>query len=300
MKVGILAGGKQRRMKGLNKFTLHIVGKPLLRYPLDTISNIEGIEDVVVIVANEETAKVVEGNRVVYQKHEGLEGAIYDAWLSLGKPEETMIVYGDVITEEGAYRRVLQERRGEATLLVIPSVPEAHYDLVYIEDGEIVVGKGYPSTYAFGGVMVLTANVVERIFKDGFLKTINEIGKKGELNIVVWEGLWHDINEKEDIIKAISILLEGKGVVINGEVEDKVVIRGPAIIEGKVRSFTYIEGPAYIGKDAEVGPFVRLRGPVSIERESKVREFTTLSSSSVQPRREVGPYEEISDKIVAE
>ncbi len=300
MKVGVLAGGKQRRMKGINKFTLHILGKPLLRYAVETLIKVEGIEDLVIIVSNEETAKVVEEFNVHYQLHEGLEGAIYDAWLSLDKPEEVMIVYGDVVTSKEAYTKVLLERKGEASILVVPSVPESHYDLIYIEDGEVILGKDFPSTYAFGGVMVLSSNTVKEIFKKGLINVINELGKKNELGIVIWDGLWLDINEPKDIIKSIAILLEGKGVIINGVVEEHVSIKGPAIIEGKVRSFSYIEGPVYIGKEAEVGPFVRLRGPVSIESRARVREFSTVSNSSVQPKREIGPYEEVHDEIVVE
>ena len=80
---------------------------------------------------------------------------------------------------------------------------------------------------------------------------------------------WRDIGRPWDLLLANRMALEEVEPRVEGDVHPSAVVEGKVVIEegAKIRPNAVIEGPAYIGREAVVGPCARVRpGTVLLNR----------------------------------
>jgi len=126
-----------------------------------------------------------------------------------------------------------------------------------------------PSNLANTGIYVLSPVIFD------YLRTTTRSGR-GEFEItdaisslarsgqpVAWASIasseWQDMGRPWDILSANAQLLGRSKGSVNGTIERSAVIRGRVTIQrgATVRTGTVIEGPAWVGKGAILGPFDR-------------------------------------------
>jgi len=111
---------------------------------------------------------------------------------------------------------------------------------------------------------------------------------------------WLDMGYPWDLLDANSRLLDDLEPVIEGEVEDGVVLRGSVAI-GKgsvVMAGTYIEGPCIIGKGCKIGPHAYLRPSTSIGDRCHIGHSTEVKNTIVLPDTKIPHFNYVGDSVI--
>lgn len=111
---------------------------------------------------------------------------------------------------------------------------------------------------------------------------------------------WLDMGYPWDLLDANSRLLDDLEPVIEGEVEDGVVLRGSVAI-GKgsvVMAGTYIEGPCIIGKGCKIGPHAYLRPSTSIGDRCHIGHSTEVKNTIVLPDSKIPHFNYVGDSVI--
>ena len=328
MRAVILAGGAGRGLKvitgGRPKTLVPLAGKPVIEYVIETLikSKITEITLVTDRPSEFEDITVKYGMKVRFdtKKQEGNEviGALLTAKEELSKG--SILFYGDTLTEPEAVQTLLTTylESGDPTLLLVPEEDVTLYGAVKVSEGGLVKeiiekpGKPLEGYYAFGGLAILNAEIMNLIESYGALdKALNEyIRKGGKVRAAIWGGLWVDIGYPWDILTALyNILSRLKASVISSraKVSSKAVIEGPVIIEDNavIEHGSIVRGPAYIGRDVLLGVDSFIRPYTSIEYNASIASYAEIVWSSIQPEVTIGRasflgYSVVGPKAVVE
>lgn len=225
----ILAGGRGTRLlpatKITNKHLLPIYDRPMIYYPIETITKM-GIEEILIICGNEHVGGFARllgsgsefGVKFTFRIQEG-EGGIADA-LSLGEDfankENVVVILGDNIFEDDFSSQAKNFKNGAHIFLKEASDPE-RFGVVEIEDEKVVSIEEKPkkpkSNLVATGIYFFDGSVFEKI------KNISP-SQRGELEIVDVEkqymeeknlnasrvsGNWTDAGTHESFFRATEI-----------------------------------------------------------------------------------------------
>ena len=275
MKAVVLAGDK----KDVERFKLFVLGKAVIEYPIDGLSP---FHEVYLLTRGWMWRDVP----VIFQKDEGIMGAIKNAVEELGLP--LVFAYGDIVAEESFFSAL----DSDCAVVTVPFIPEERHNVID-ED----------SSFVFSGLFSVNEECYNELKKfNNIVEAIKFLVREGLMDIVRYDGTWYDIDKKEDVLKAFPELLRsklGKKSIIGTNLPESVVIEGPVLIEeGSVVSpFVYIKGPSYIGKGAIVSPFTYIEAS-SIEPGAHIGSHASVIRSSIQPRSTVKSHSSVEDEVL--
>ncbi len=268
----ILAAGNGTRLlplttKAMPKPYVPIAGKPLIGWIIDGLKK-AGIERIFAVV-NPKMGQLndylkAEGIELIFQKEaEGTAKAVLMAKDSIKEP--FLIASGDHVMDYSIYKDLIDVWEGEDLIAVKFMKDVQRFGVIDIKCGKVVSAKEKPKDVREGfanlGIYIVNPSIFEKLSKV-------ERSTRGEYEFTdVLKGFsaftvlkpWLDVAYPWHLLDAFPLImgqLEPKtdGKVIDSDIRGKVIIEEGAVVEHSV-----IEGPAYIGKGAHVGPFSYIR-----------------------------------------
>ena len=226
--------------------------------------------------------------------------------------EEFLAIYGDIFTSLEDLSKVV--KAGAPALAVAQVNNPRDYGVVLTSGGlfkDVIEKPDEPITNKVNaGVYYFTKEIVK------FLES-TPLSPRGEYELtdalrpysslrnikVVELKSWIDIGRPWKLLEANKVALtEIKRQVVKGYVEGGVNIKGPVIIEegAEVHSGTYIVGPAYIGREVELGPNAYVRPYSVILDRSKVGFNVEVKESIILEGAHVAHQSYVGDSIIGE
>ena len=223
-----------------------------------------------------------------------------------------LVLNGDVVLTSAQIRTLLE--RDEIAVMAAMEVDDASRFGVLEVDGDYVVRlhekPEKPLTCLVNaGIYVFEPEVFGAIDSTSIstrgeyeiTRTIQNMIDNGiRMRYQVLDGTWLDIGRPWDMLDANMEYLKTVSKDILGEVEDDVHIHGSVIIgEGaRVRSGTYIEGPAIIGPDCDIGPNCHIRPYTSLGRSVHIGNAVEVKASIIMDHTHVGHLSYVGDSII--
>ena len=324
MKAVILAAGEGKRMRPLTytrpKCMIPIAGRPILEHVVDEVKA-AGVKEVVLVVKYmEEKVKEYFGDGrkfgvkidYVTQGERYGTAAAFSSAKKFVDGEEFLGIAGDIVTDAGAIKKVLALRSAKVTMGLKAVDNPSKYGVVKLEKGlvkEFVEKPVKPegnlvntSIYCFGeGVMDELENAPKTERGEYEITgMIRKLAKDGQVAGVELSEYWMDIGMPWQFLDASGHLISRmperrKGSVENSTLKGKVVIE-----EGAYIFNSFIEGPAYIGRNTEIGPFVYIRPVTAIGEKCSLSSGTTVKNSILMNRVNAKHLSYIGDSIVGE
>lgn len=322
MKVVVLTGGTSNRMipltEGYPRALLSIMGKPLFMYPLQTALKVVHEKGLIVISSDAPLGEIIRQLQasglsarvaVKVQHDPGLEGALLASQEFVEGDEWFMLVYGDVIVSEEAYRLVLDAHRNSSrpSVLLVPSSSVQAFGVAQVRENIISKfqesGANNETGYVIGGVFVLPAEIFSLIRSGtSFFEALNLLVEKTGVYAAFWTGDWVAVDYPWDLINALYSLVDkkcGKLIAPSARVSSTAILEGCVIIDegAVVDHYAVIKGPVYIGKNAFVGMGAFIREYSSIEEGAVVGAHSEVKRSVLQPYSTVGSFSLITDSV---
>jgi UDP-N-acetylglucosamine diphosphorylase/glucosamine-1-phosphate N-acetyltransferase len=331
LKAVVLAAGKGVRLWPLtenrSKHMIPIAGKPIVEHVVSAVRS-AGIRSVVLVTQyRSELIKkhIGDGSEfgvtVKYVDQPDVSGtanAISVAQDEVGN-SDFLVVYGDLVITPRAIARVLntyrKKGRKPTTGLVPVSQPES-YGMAEVS-GDLLTDivekpsqSESPSNLANTGIYVLNPTISDH------LRATNRSGR-GEFEVtdsissliksgtrMVWAKIdpsdWQDIGRPWDVLAANAHLLARSRRKIAGRLEVGARVTGQVTIEkgALIKTGTVIDGPAWIGEEAVIGPLAHIRASTSVGRRSVIGAFCEVKNSIVMEQTKIPHLSYVGDSII--
>lgn len=332
-KAVVLAAGKGVRLWPLtesrSKHMIPVAGRPVIEHVVSAIRS-SGIHTLVLVAGYEdELIKKHLGDgtkwgvKIDYVRQSDISGTA--SAVSVAREEvqdqDFLVVYGDVVVDSSAVRRVLDTYKKKGCTPTVGLVPVSRSESYGMAktSGEWLVEivekpdlSASPSNLANTGIYALNPEIFDylketpRSGRGEFEITdaISSLAKSGQH--VAWVSIapseWQDIGRPWDVLSANANLLARTRRSVIGSVERGAVIKGRVTIQkgATVRTGTIIEGPAWVGERASVGPFAHIRATTSIGREAVVGNFCEIKNSIIMDGAHIRHLSYVGDSIIGE
>lgn len=313
LKAVVLAGGFATRLRPLSctrpKLLFPIGNRPLLDWTLEKLAK-SRVKEVILAVNYMADILIQHYGRSKYEmklsysmekRPLGTGGAIKNAEELISLEEPFLVLNGDILTNF-EYTRLLEKHKKNdaiATIALYQVEDPSRYGIVELAEKNRVTrfvekpdrGEA-PSSLANAGMYILNPGILDYIPKSRPVSIEREIFPKlaDERKIYGchFEGLWVDIGEPRDYLKANSLLLDievkNSQVGRNSSIESGVEIKNPTVIDEKVT----------IGEKSKIGPAVTIGKHVLIGKEVRIE------NSVLFPRTTISDSTSIKDAIVGE
>jgi len=326
LKAVVLAGGFGTRLRPLSctrpKLLFPIGNKPLLDWTIEKLAK-SGTQEVILAV-NYMTDALVQHypkskrkpkisfsrdtpisstrTRTPFPRPLGTGGPIKNAERLIGRKEPFLVLNGDVLTNidyAELEKRHETNKEATATIALFRVEDSSRYGVAELtKDNRIVrfvekpSGGKASSNLINAGVYVLEPEVFDYIPSGRTVSIEHEVFPKladeGKLYGYNFEGLWIDIGEPEDYLRANKLWLDieirknqiGKDI----HIEDQVKMKPPSTIDSGTR----------IGEKSEIGPHVALGENVTVGK--RVR----IENSIIFPGTAISDFASIRGAIVGE
>lgn len=325
MKAVILAGGFGTRLRPLSctrpKLLFPILNQPLLDWTLKDLAK-SGIEEVILAVNYMADAFVNRygqskyGMKLDYSGEEkplGTGGAIKKAEVFINYTEPFFASNGDVFANINykELARKHEENGALATIALHPVDDPSRYGTVELTESNKITrfvekaARGRePSNLVNAGIYVLDPKIFSYIPSGRPVSIEREVfpklAEEGRLYGYAFNGIWLDIGERLDYLKANRLLLDtqtereslGKDVKVESDVKITPPIR---VAENVVVGKSSIIGPyAVIGKNAAIGKGVSIRNSI-VFPEARVSNFVSIKGAIVGEGVTLGEKVKIED-----
>ncbi len=112
---------------------------------------------------------------------------------------------------------------------------------------------------------------------------------------------WIDVGRPWELLEANEWKLPECTAAVRGDVSEDAHLNGTVVVEpgAEVRSGAVIDGPAYVGRDATVGPNAYVRGTTLLGPRSKVGHAVEVKNSVVMADTSVGHLSYVGDSVLA-
>ncbi|MDD1730100.1 MAG: NTP transferase domain-containing protein [Methanospirillum sp.] len=317
----ILAAGEGKRMRPLTgsrpKVMLPVANRPMLEHLICTVRD-AGISEVILVVGYEEAAvrhHFGDGSpfgvtiRYVTQKRQrGTGDAVMSTMSHI--TGSFLLLNGDMILSLDDIRNILSSP--VPAMGICQSEHPQDFGVVTIENG-IVTGleekSDKPKTNLINaGLYLLNREIgtyLDQISPSprGELELTDALEpfiREGRLHAVTLSS-WVDLGSPWDLLNANEVFLASLSSLVEGEIEDGVVIKGPVQV-GKgtiVKSGTYIEGPCIIGINCRVGPHAYIRGATAIGDNCHIGHSIELKNSIVMSNTNIPHFNYVGDSVIA-
>lgn len=301
----ILAAGKGARMMShnneYNKVLYPILGKPIVKYVVDSVKNLE--PDEIVVVAGygyENTAKTLKNDAKIVKQEEiiGTGNAVLQALPVLkGRKGNTIILYGDtpLIRSETLVELVLKHERENAALTILTSVmadaqgynkiirEQKSEKILKINDVKEARGDEFSLTEIDGGVYVFDN---ELLFK--YLPLLKPDNDHGEISLITLAELLvndgHKVeayitSERQEIFSINDrFQLAYASKVMRKRVNRTHMLNGVSIEDP---DNTYISPDVRIGADTIIGPNTSIMGKCFIGENNFIGTNTYIENTNI-------------------
>ena len=333
VKAVVLAAGKGVRLWPLtenrSKHMIPVAGGPIIEHVISAIKY-SGIRSLVLVTGyGEELIRSHLGNgakwgvKIDYVHQPDISGtasAVSTAREEVGN-RDFLVVYGDIVVSASAIKQVLEtygRKRQKPTVGLVPVSGPESYGMARTSGewlAEIVEkpqASASPSDLANAGIYVLSPAIFDYLQSTArsgrgefeITDAISALAKSG--TPVAWTSIpatdWQDVGRPWDVLLANANLLAHSKHSISGTIEKGVTIRGRVEIQkgAIVRTGSVVEGPAWIGKDAILGPLAHIRAGTSIGRGAMIGNFCEIKNSIVMDRTHIHHLSYVGDSIIGE
>jgi bifunctional UDP-N-acetylglucosamine pyrophosphorylase/glucosamine-1-phosphate N-acetyltransferase len=293
MKAVILAAGKSTRTYPLtltrHKALLRVLEKPILRHNLEALYGL--VDEAIIVVGYlKEGIQAAFGSsfmgiRLTYVDQEEAQGtahALYQARHLAG--DRFIVMNGDDIYHRDNIRACLKHRLSVLGKRVrdLQGMGVWTVDALGKITGYAEKPEEFVSDLSNCGLFVMDGSIfpeIERLKKSPrgeyeLNEAVSNLSKAREIRYVEAPGYWLPMPYPWSLIEANQAMLSMMRETANhGHVESGVTIKGNAFIgPGTVlKAGTYIEGPAYIGRNCVIGPNAYIRPDTVIESGCRIR-----------------------------
>jgi bifunctional UDP-N-acetylglucosamine pyrophosphorylase/glucosamine-1-phosphate N-acetyltransferase len=333
MKAAILAAGEGVRLRPITatrpKHLIKVGGKPILEHCLNAIKA-AGMDETVIVVHY--MADMIRryfgdgkefGLKIEYAEQKAVLGT--GNALSVIEPfmkDDFLLVNGDLLFAPQAVKSVVelhQKEKPAVTMAMVPVEKPEDYGIVELENDQHVkrivekptAGQA-PTNLANAGIYVFSTEIFERL-KEIAASTRGELEIPDALSLVINDkGLvsaarisredWIDIGRPWDLLDANRWALMRTEHEIRGLVENGAHLIGPVTVAGtaRIRSGVYIEGPAFIDEESDLGPNCYVRPCTSIGRKVRIGNACEIKNSIIMDNVHIGHLSYIGDSIIGE
>lgn len=321
MQAIILAAGEGSRMRPLTstrpKVMLPVGGKPFLEWMVAR-GREAGIKDFVFVVGYRSKSVVDHfkdgegfGVRIDYafqQKQFGTGHALMVAeGLAAGR---FLVLNGDVLTDLSSLKNMIE--MGGLAVAAKKVLDPSRYGVLEVEDGGLrsIVEKSPspPSDLANAGIYLLDKRIFEVLrylpvsirgeieLTDG----INSLASRGVEMKMEHIAEWIEIGRTWDLLDANEKILMSEPGSILGEVEAGAVLAGKISVGNgtRIRSGSYIEGPAVIGENCDIGPNCFIRPCTCIGDNVRIGNAVEIKNSTIMENTNVAHLSYVGDSVI--
>jgi len=281
MKGYILAAGEGLRMRPLTanipKPLLPVAGRPFLEHNIAAMRD-AGIRDIILLVgwrAHRVREHFDDGKefgvRIEYLEQKERLGTAHAIGLVKDMVDGPFLcLYGDIVVPRSGIRDMIaHHRKVKGSVMALTSVEDPRrYGSIVAQGGVVkeIVEKSEspPSNTINAGAYVLEPEIFDAIAETKksargeyeITDSFKILMSRSHLFAFQLQGEWIDVARPWDLLEANRILMKDLEPSIKGEVSDRATIVGSVRLgEGsRVLPGSYIQGPATIGRDCEIGP----------------------------------------------
>ena len=329
MKAVILAAGKGTRLWPLTENTpkplLPVAGRPLLEWMILRVRE-AGVRDILLVtnyLEDQIRAAFGDGSSLgvnISYAHQAEMLGTADAFRAAkgwARGETFLGLYGDHYLSEGTLMRIREDHvEGEVTVGAIKVGDPSQYGAFALDGDRVtrVVEKpprgDEPSEFANVGIYVFPTSVFKYIAETP-RSVRGEYEITDTLQLMIDAGVtvrkhdleprdWLDIGLPWTLLEANERGMEGLEKRVEGTVEEGARLHGAVwVMRGaRVRSGTYVEGPAIIGEDSDVGPNCYIRACSCLGRGVRVGNACEVKNSVVMDGTHAAHLSYIGDSIL--
>jgi bifunctional UDP-N-acetylglucosamine pyrophosphorylase/glucosamine-1-phosphate N-acetyltransferase len=323
MKVVILAAGKGKRMGPLTQLKpkpmLPIVDKPMVEHLILNAKSV-GLKEFIFVVGwkAESLKSYFKDGREWNLKIQWIDQAKAKGTahaITCAKPfldEDFLVLSGDSIIGSEAINQ-LAKMRGNALGIAKVKKP-GQYGVIELQGSKIIriyeKPKVFPSNFINVGAYHFTQEIFEAIRKTP-LSPRREYEITDSIQFLINGGVnfkaikirdlidltfpWDLLQTNEKIFKKLESRVKGK-------VEQFATLKGKVIIEegSKVLNGSYIEGPAFIGKNCKIGPNCYLRPTTVVGDNCRIGNACEIKNSLLMKNTKVPHQSYVGDSIIGE
>ncbi|MFC1698806.1 bifunctional N-acetylglucosamine-1-phosphate uridyltransferase/glucosamine-1-phosphate acetyltransferase [Candidatus Omnitrophota bacterium] len=333
----ILAAGEGTRMKSAQPKVLHeVCGKPMLRYMLELIAELNINRSIVVVGHRADKIRTaLRNHRIQSVQQAKLLGSADAVWQTRktfsGFNGDLLVVYGDtplisrqslkqlirthqanraactvltaVTSDPTGFGRILRDRDNK----IVKIIEEQDADIYEQAIGEINVGAYcFKAKNLFSALKEIKPNNAK---KEYYLTDVIEVlsARKAKIKNVYTqneqEGL--GVNSRRDLSRANAVINSRKIEDLSAQ---GVTILDPqtTFLHGDVRigqdtiiyPHTVIEGRVRIGKSCRIGPFARLRDATVLGQGVQIGNFVEIARSKIGQQSKIKHHSYIGDALV--
>ncbi len=324
MKAIVLAGGFGTRLRPLSctrpKHLFPIGNKPQLDWTLEKLSR-NGVKEAILAVnymadlyvSHFKKSKInlkvsfsrdipATDKRSVYQRPLGTGGPIKNVEKLIGHKEPFLVLNGDVLTNIN-YAQLVKKHRGKnkalATIALFKVDDPSRYGVAELNEENRILHflekpprEKTPGNLINAGIYVFEPEIFDYIPNGKHVSIEREVfpklAEEGRLFGYDFEGLWIDIGEPEDYLKANKLWLDGE--IRKNQIAKDVSIEK----EAGVKAPSTIDKGTIIGSQSEIGPNVTIGEQVSIGR------GVHLQDSIIFPGAVISDHTSIRNAIIGE
>lgn len=311
MKAVILAGGFGTRLRPLSctrpKHLFPIGNKPQLDWTIEKLAK-SGTKEVILAVnymadvyvqhyrKSKQKLKIsfsrdtlTSGTHTRFQRPLGTGGPIKNAEKLIGRKEPFLVLNGDILTNIN-YAELMKKHRtnnkATATIALYRVKDTSRYGVAELAKDNRVLRftekptcEKTPSNLINAGIYVLEPEIFDYIPSGRPVSIEREIfpklAEEGKLYGYPFKGLWIDIGEPKDYLKANKLWLDHEikksQIGKNVHIEDEVEIKNPSTVNNGTT----------IREKSEIGPHVTLGEHVTIGREVHIENSIILSGAII-------------------
>jgi mannose-1-phosphate guanylyltransferase/mannose-1-phosphate guanylyltransferase/phosphomannomutase len=309
MRAMVLAAGLGTRLRPLTyeipKPMVPVLDRPVMAHIVDLLDR-HGFEDV---IANlhyfPDTIRDYFGDRLAYRYEEellGTAGGVRNCADFLTEDGAFLIISGDALTDIDlrAFEARHRAAGGIATLAVKRVADTREYGVVIHDaDGRIQGFQEKPdpaealSDLGNCGIYIFEPEIFDHFPPEPFVDWAHDVFPtllERDIPFYIHEidDYWNDVGSLDELKAGTFDALTG---ALHLEIEGEEIAEGLRASDGSsFEGVANIEPPVWIGADVEIGPDVRLQGPVVIGDGSKIGAGAALKESIVLPGTEIAAH----------
>ncbi len=301
----IMAAGLGTRLRPLTyempKPMVPVLDRPVMAYAVALLEQ-HGITEAIANLHHfPETIRSYFGERIAYSVEEealGTAGGVRNCAEFFGE-QTFLVISGDALTDVDLGALVARHRQagGVATLAVKKVADASGYGVVLHDAAGRITGfqeKPAPaealSELGNCGIYVFEPAIFDHFPDRPFADWAEDVfpallERDVPFHIHEIDEYWCDVGSFEELRQGTFDVLEGRlSVEIPGERLDQGLFLGE---RSSLEGVALIEPPVWIGRDVEVGAYVRLQGPLVVGDRARIGDAAALRDSIVFPGAEI-------------
>lgn len=333
MKALILAAGKGVRLQPITstrpKHLIKLGGKPILENCLNVLKASEIKEALIVVHYMADVIREYFGDgkkfglEIKYIEQKAVLGT--GNAVSVAEPylkDDFVLVYGDLLFTAETLKKVIslhKEKKPIVTMAVVSVENPENYGIVKVENENFVKHiiekpnrKEAPTNLANAGIYVFSTEIFEKI-KETSTSTRGELEITDALSLLIKEKKpvlattissenWLDIGKPWDLLEANRWILTKMEHRVQGYVEEGANLIGLVTVAetAHIRSGVYIEGPAFIDEESDIGPNCYIRPYTSIGKRVRIGNACEIKNSIIMDNTHIGHLSYVGDSVIGE